>query len=260
MKNVDENDNLPSQLNLLKDNECELVSVGGSSDAHMSRSSSLNRPIQVNSPPASLRASGNNSSSSSIHNSLHAKTSSFEFNKSGDQLQKLTNIDSTTSNNTDNTGKNVRHPTTTTTTTSTSLTTSNSTNSTSFTDISSVNKQSGDANISSDVDTYSVSNSQPESHSTSTTSNNNNTGLDYFNIPTILSISELLSIEESQLTTIKECSPLWPRKVGLLRREKTFDQFNVIKSMGQGAYGKVSLCVHKEDPNYKVQFQVKFKL
>ncbi|GMF52227.1 unnamed protein product [[Candida] boidinii] len=267
MKVVDENDNLPSQLNLLKENESELVSVGGSSDAHLSRSSSLNIPIQANSPPASSRDSGNNSSSSSIRTPLHAKTSSFELNKSGDQLQKqkLTNIDSTpgSTGSTVNTGKKIRHPTTTTTTTATttsdSLTTCNSTNSTSFSDVSSVNKPSDDTNVSSDVDTYAVSNSQPGSQSTSTTSNNNNQGLDYFNIPTILSTSELLSIEENQLKTIKECSPLWPRKVGLLRREKTFDQFNVIKSMGQGAYGKVSLCVHKEDANYKVVIKAIFK-
>ncbi|CAK7903523.1 serine/threonine-protein kinase Psk1p [[Candida] anglica] len=45
---------------------------------------------------------------------------------------------------------------------------------------------------------------------------------------------------------------LFPTTVGAQRRTKKFSEFTVIKDMGEGAYGKVVLAIHKEDPAYKI--------
>ncbi|AOA65267.1 Serine/threonine-protein kinase [Komagataella phaffii CBS 7435] len=68
----------------------------------------------------------------------------------------------------------------------------------------------------------------------------------------VFSEDKLLSIENEEMANIQAKSALWPKQVGLKRREKKITEFIRLKNMGEGAYGKVSLCVNKEDPGYKV--------
>lgn len=76
--------------------------------------------------------------------------------------------------------------------------------------------------------------------------------LDY-NIPsTAFSEEEILALENQSLSTIKAESTHWPKDVGLTRRTKKFSEFKIIKQMGEGAYAKVVLAQHKEDPVYKI--------
>ncbi|KAI5952691.1 FUN31 [Candida jiufengensis] len=63
---------------------------------------------------------------------------------------------------------------------------------------------------------------------------------------------EILKLENDSLESIKSESKKWPTEVGLYRRSKKFSEFKIIKQMGEGAYGKVVLAQHKEDPLYKI--------
>ncbi|CAK9438986.1 uncharacterized protein LODBEIA_P32100 [Lodderomyces beijingensis] len=63
---------------------------------------------------------------------------------------------------------------------------------------------------------------------------------------------EILKIENCSLAEIQAKSPKWPTEVGSARRTKKFSEFTVVKEMGEGAYGKVVLAQHKEDPIYRV--------
>ncbi|ODV94687.1 hypothetical protein PACTADRAFT_76304 [Pachysolen tannophilus NRRL Y-2460] len=64
--------------------------------------------------------------------------------------------------------------------------------------------------------------------------------------------SELLEMENEELKSIKSKSSLWPKEVGLKRREKKLSDFVILKNMGEGAYGKVVQAQHKDDPFYKL--------
>lgn len=70
---------------------------------------------------------------------------------------------------------------------------------------------------------------------------------------------ELLKIENAAIEKSKTISDKYPRVIGSQRREKTINEFNVIKKMGQGAYGRVVLAENKEDPLYKVVIKLIIK-
>lgn len=63
---------------------------------------------------------------------------------------------------------------------------------------------------------------------------------------------EMLIAEDEELKLKAEKSPFWPTVVGEKRRTKKFSEFTVVKDMGTGAYGKVVLAQHKEDPEYTI--------
>lgn len=75
----------------------------------------------------------------------------------------------------------------------------------------------------------------------------------------VLGEKELLKAEQENLKTIASKSKSWPEKVGSRRREKKFSEFKVLKNMGEGAYGKVSLCQNLQDPFYKVVIKLIIK-
>lgn len=76
--------------------------------------------------------------------------------------------------------------------------------------------------------------------------------LDYNISSTAYSEEEILALENQSLDTIKAESTHWPKEVGLARRSKKFSEFKIIKQMGEGAYAKVVLAQHKDDPVYKI--------
>lgn len=67
-----------------------------------------------------------------------------------------------------------------------------------------------------------------------------------------LTEEELLKLENEELNQKMKLSKEWPTVVGAKKRTKKFDEFKVIKKMGEGAYGKVVLAEHKEDPAYRI--------
>jgi protein-serine/threonine kinase len=69
----------------------------------------------------------------------------------------------------------------------------------------------------------------------------------------------LLKIENDAIERTKNTSKHYPRVIGSKRREKSIKEFDVIKKMGQGAYGRVILAKNKEDPNYKVVIKLIIK-
>lgn len=62
----------------------------------------------------------------------------------------------------------------------------------------------------------------------------------------------ILNLENTVLAEKMEKSTQWPQKIGAKKRSKKFSEFNVLKDMGEGAYGKVVLAQHKEDSVYKI--------
>ncbi|CAI5758159.1 unnamed protein product [Candida verbasci] len=77
----------------------------------------------------------------------------------------------------------------------------------------------------------------------------NDTG---FSISNTYPEDDILKLENDSLEKLKNESKKWPKEVGLIRRNKQFSEFKVLKEMGEGAYGKVVLAQHKEDPLYKI--------
>lgn len=67
-----------------------------------------------------------------------------------------------------------------------------------------------------------------------------------------LSEQQMLEIEDKEIDSIKTQSTLWPTKIGEKKRSKKFEEFKILKKMGEGAYGKVVLAEHKDDPAYKI--------
>ncbi|KAH3679504.1 hypothetical protein WICMUC_000925 [Wickerhamomyces mucosus] len=70
---------------------------------------------------------------------------------------------------------------------------------------------------------------------------------------------QLLKLENETIERTKSFSKLYPRKIGLKRREKSIKEFKIIKKMGQGAYGKVVLAENIQDSNYKVVIKLIIK-
>lgn len=62
----------------------------------------------------------------------------------------------------------------------------------------------------------------------------------------------MVQMEDAELQARIAQSTHWPTQVGQLRRTKKFSEFVVLEDMGQGAYGKVVMAQHKEDPHYTV--------
>lgn len=68
----------------------------------------------------------------------------------------------------------------------------------------------------------------------------------------VKSDAEIIALENEMLEEKIKKSTEWPSSVGAKRRTKKFSEFNVLKEMGEGAYGKVVLAQHKDDPEYKI--------
>lgn len=66
---------------------------------------------------------------------------------------------------------------------------------------------------------------------------------------------EILAIENEELAKREKASKFWPTEIGAKKRTKRFEEFKVLKKMGEGAYGKVVLAEHKEDPAYKIMIK-----
>lgn len=69
---------------------------------------------------------------------------------------------------------------------------------------------------------------------------------------TNLSEAQVLAMENEELAEQQRRSKFWPTEIGARKRTKKYEEFTVVKKMGEGAYGKVVLAEHKEDPEYKV--------
>lgn len=80
-----------------------------------------------------------------------------------------------------------------------------------------------------------------------------------FNRRNIHSEIELEQIEERVFADWKTKCKKFPTNVGALRRKKSIKEFKIVKEMGQGAYGKVLLVAHHEDPNYEIVLKCIFK-
>ncbi|ODV87800.1 hypothetical protein CANARDRAFT_193364 [[Candida] arabinofermentans NRRL YB-2248] len=80
-----------------------------------------------------------------------------------------------------------------------------------------------------------------------------------FKLSNILTEKSLLIQENEQIEKVKQQSSHYPKKVGTMRREKSFSNFNVLKDLGQGAYGKVVVAEWIGDPHYKVVIKAIFK-
>lgn len=63
---------------------------------------------------------------------------------------------------------------------------------------------------------------------------------------------EMLDFENKEIEKIKSQSLIWPTLIGEKKRTKKFEEFKVLKKMGEGAYGKVVLAQHNDDPKYKI--------
>lgn len=63
---------------------------------------------------------------------------------------------------------------------------------------------------------------------------------------------DILSIENKELEETKNKSKFWPSRIGERKRTKKYSEFKILKKMGEGAYGKVVLAEHNEDPAYKI--------
>lgn len=67
-----------------------------------------------------------------------------------------------------------------------------------------------------------------------------------------LSEEDLLREEDMLIKQKSAVSKYWPKQIGDARRSKKIDEFNIVRDMGEGAYGKVVLAQHKEDKPYEV--------
>lgn len=63
---------------------------------------------------------------------------------------------------------------------------------------------------------------------------------------------ELLAQEEEEIQQKHELSKFWPTEIGTKRRIKKIDEFNVVRELGEGSYGKVVLAQHKGDEAYEI--------
>lgn len=88
--------------------------------------------------------------------------------------------------------------------------------------------------------------SRPASSSTRATENSFEQYYENF------SESEILALENKELESRRKASKFWPTTIGEKKRTKKYSEFKVVKKMGEGAYGKVVLAEHKDDPFYRV--------
>jgi len=71
--------------------------------------------------------------------------------------------------------------------------------------------------------------------------------------------AHLLKLENETIEKNKSISKYYPKKIGLLRREKSINEFKILKNMGQGAYGKVVLAEYRKDSNYRIVIKLIIK-
>ncbi|WPK26399.1 hypothetical protein PUMCH_003752 [Australozyma saopauloensis] len=93
------------------------------------------------------------------------------------------------------------------------------------------------------------SNEKNDSLDTAATTNTNTSENRYYQN---FSEDEILDLENKEIESIKSQAKLWPTKIGEKKRSKKFEEFKILKKMGEGAYGKVVLAEHKDDPAYKI--------
>lgn len=75
-----------------------------------------------------------------------------------------------------------------------------------------------------------------------------------------VSEEELLKVENQTIENSKNSSEFYPKAIGLRRRDKKFTEFNILKKMGQGAYGNVVYAEYVKDPEkYKVVIKMIIK-
>ncbi|ODQ78913.1 hypothetical protein BABINDRAFT_38761 [Babjeviella inositovora NRRL Y-12698] len=72
------------------------------------------------------------------------------------------------------------------------------------------------------------------------------------NLSAVFDEKHLLEQENAKMAQTVAQSSLWPREIGAKRRTKKYAEFLTLKDMGSGAYGRVRLSQHKDDPKYKV--------
>lgn len=87
---------------------------------------------------------------------------------------------------------------------------------------------------------------RPESQETVATSNASSHYYKHF------SEEEMLDLENKSIEEKRKESKNWPTEIGAKKRSKRFEEFKILKNMGEGAYGKVVLAEHKEDKAYKI--------
>lgn len=94
---------------------------------------------------------------------------------------------------------------------------------------------------------------------TSGTPSNSNLSSEEFKLENALTEEALLKKENDYIEEIRSHSKYFPKVVGKERRLKKVKDFHVVKTLGQGAYGKVVVAVRNGDPWYKVVLKAIFK-
>lgn len=85
--------------------------------------------------------------------------------------------------------------------------------------------------------------------SSATTITNETNGKRYYKK---YSDQEMLVMENEEIEEKRKNSKFWPVLIGEKKRTKKYKEFKVLKNLGEGAYGKVVLAVHNDDPAYKI--------
>ncbi|CAH6718735.1 serine/threonine-protein kinase Psk2p [[Candida] jaroonii] len=67
-----------------------------------------------------------------------------------------------------------------------------------------------------------------------------------------VNFSDLVVQEDNQIMEKAKKSRNWPSKIGQKRRTKKITEFDIVKEIGEGAYGKVIIGQHKNDKPYEV--------
>lgn len=80
-----------------------------------------------------------------------------------------------------------------------------------------------------------------------------------FGMSSQMTCAEHLLQEEEELAFLKKNSPYFPKVIGAEKRIKKYSDFKVLKSLGQGAYGKVVFAQYKKDHLYKDCLKAIFK-
>ncbi|EEQ37177.1 putative serine/threonine-protein kinase [Clavispora lusitaniae] len=91
--------------------------------------------------------------------------------------------------------------------------------------------------------------SRDTSSSNATTVKTDSSGNSYYKKYTD---QEMLIMENAEIEEKKNKSKYWPSVIGEKKRTKKYSEFRVLKKLGEGAYGKVVLAEHNNDPAYKI--------